>query len=93
MGMIHLSGRLVCPDLAASETLARALPEHIRLTRDEPGCLSFDVTPTDDPLVWQVAERFIGRSAFEAHQARTMASGFAAATAAIARHYTITEGD
>lgn len=91
--MIDLSGRLVCPDLEAAEALGRALPDHIRLTRDEPGCLSFDVLPTDDPLVWLVAERFVDRPAFETHQARARASGFAAATATIARHYTITEQD
>lgn len=89
--MIHLSGRVICPDAAAANRLARALPDHIRLTRAEPGCLSFEVNPTDDPLVWQVAERFIDRPAFEAHQARARASGFAAATADILRDYTISE--
>jgi quinol monooxygenase YgiN len=89
--VIHLSGRVVCPDTAAADRLARHLPERVRLTRAEAGCLSFEVTPTDDPLVWQVAERFTDRTAFEAHQARTAASGFAAATADILRDYQITE--
>jgi quinol monooxygenase YgiN len=89
--VIHLSGRVVCPDIEAANRLARHLPEHVRLTRAEAGCLSFEVTPTDDRLVWQVAERFTDRAAFEAHQARTAASGFATATADILRHYQITE--
>lgn len=67
------------------------LPEHIRLTRAEPGCLSFDVTRTDDPMIWQVDEAFTDREAFDAHQTRTGASDWAAQTADIARDYAITE--
>ena len=69
-----------------------ALPEHIRLTRAEAGCLSFDVTPTADPLIWHVEERFTDRAAFDAHQARTSESDWATQTAGIAREYTVTEG-
>ena len=64
---------------------SRRLPEHVRLTRAEPGCLSFEVTPTDDPLAWRVEERFTDRAAFDAHQRRTRASAWGAATAAIRR--------
>jgi quinol monooxygenase YgiN len=91
MGVIRLAGRVICPDAASAERLARLLPEHIRLTREEPACLSFEVTPTDDPLVWRVEERFTSRAGLAAHQGRAAASGFAAATAEIVRDYQITE--
>jgi quinol monooxygenase YgiN len=91
MGMIHLNGRLICATHAQARAVMMALPDHIRLTRDEPGCLSFDVTPTDDPLIWQVAERFTDRAAFEVHQARVAASDWGAQTAGITRDYTVTE--
>jgi quinol monooxygenase YgiN len=89
--MIHLSGRVICPDAESADRLERLLPVHIALTRAEPDCLSFAVTPTDDPLIWRVEERFTDRLAFEAHQARTAASGFSAATSDILRDYRIRE--
>lgn len=52
-----------------------ALPTHIALTREEAGCLSFEVTQTDDSLVWAVAERFVDAAAFEAHQTRAVSIG------------------
>jgi quinol monooxygenase YgiN len=89
--MIHLSGRLICKDAAEAAVVNRELPEHIRLTRAEPGCVTFKVTVTDDPLCWQVAETFCDRAAFEAHQARTRASAWFAATSVITREFTQTE--
>jgi quinol monooxygenase YgiN len=89
--MIHLSGRLVCKDGAEAEVVRRELPEHIRLTRAEPGCLSFEVTSTEDPLRWHVSETFLDRAAFEAHQTRTRASAWYRATAGITRDFTQTE--
>jgi quinol monooxygenase YgiN len=89
--MIHLSGRLICQTHAQARRVAMALPDHIRLTRAETGCVSFDVTPTQDPLIWDVCEIFTDRAAFDAHQARSAASDWAAQTAGIRRAYTITE--
>ncbi len=66
------------------------LPDHIRLTRAEPECLLFDVTPTNS-LMWQVDEAFADRAAFDAHQARTSTSNWFRATCGIARSFTITE--
>lgn len=88
--IVHLTGHLRCANPAEAEVLAVHLPAHIRLTREEPGCLSFAVTPTDDPLVWQVDERFAGPEAFEAHQARTHGSDWFHATKGIWRDYQIT---
>ena len=89
--MIRLRGQLVC--LAAEEAAAvRAhRPAHEALTRAEPGCLSFEIADTEDPLVFEVMETFRDRAAFDAHQARTKASPWFAATGHIRRSYQIRE--
>lgn len=92
MSAVTLTGRLICADAAQAAVVRAHLPEHLRLTRAEPGCLTFEVAATDDPLVWQVDERFTGRAAFEAHQARTRASAWGRATAGIRREFTVSEG-
>lgn len=83
----YLSGRLLCASSDEAEIVACHLPEHIRLSRAEPGCLSFEVTQEGDPLVWRVDECFTDRAAFELHQTRTRASDWGRATSAIARVY------
>ncbi len=88
--MISLSGRLICANATEADLVRQHLPEHLRLTRAEPGCLSFQVSATDDPLIWQVAESFTDKAAFEAHQSRTRASAWHAATAHIRRDYRLT---
>lgn len=89
MSIVHLTGQLVCRDTAEARTVAEHLPRHIELTRAEPGCLSFDVTSTNDPLVWEVEERFEDEVVFRAHQARVAASDWGHATAGIERRYSI----
>lgn len=88
---VHLSGQLRCADANQAESVRGHLPEHLRATRAEAGCLSFEVTPTADPLVWDVQEWFSDRLAFERHQARVAASPWGAATAAITRDYSVEE--
>ncbi|MBW6507454.1 MAG: antibiotic biosynthesis monooxygenase [Rhodobacteraceae bacterium] len=84
---LHLSGRLICASPAEAARVRAHLPEHIRLTRAEPGCVTFDVYPTEDPLVWALDETFIDQAAFEAHQARAKASDWARETAGITRDF------
>ncbi|KIC48687.1 putative quinol monooxygenase [Tateyamaria sp. ANG-S1] len=86
---VTLDGFLRCASEEEAARVRAALPEHMRLTRAEPGCIRFDVVPTDDPLVWTVSEAFTDQAAFEAHQARAGASDWAQQTAGIARDYTI----
>ena len=88
--MIHVTGTLTCAAAEEADLVRQHLPEHIRLSRAEPGCLSFEVTQTADPLIWTVEESFTDRAAFDAHQTRTKASPWFAATAHIAREYQIT---
>lgn len=89
--MIRLTGYIDVPaDRLAA--VATALPDHIALTRAEPGCLSFDVTPDPThPGRFTVAERFTDRAAFDAHQDRAGASPWAEITAGIARTYQVEE--
>ncbi len=86
---ITLSGSLRCADETEAALVRAHLPAHLALTRAEPGCLAFDVDPTDDPLVWRVEERFTDEPAFDAHQRRVAASAWGAATVGIERRYEI----
>lgn len=91
MPRIQLTGTLICATGEQTEIVATHLPRHIELTRAEAGCVRFNVTPTDDPLVWDVAELFATAEAFRAHQERVAASEWGAATAGIERKYSIHE--
>ncbi|EEW25957.1 putative quinol monooxygenase [Rhodobacter ferrooxidans] len=88
-GTVRLSGQLICANDAEVAVVSQHLPEHIRLTRAEPGCLSFSVTQTADPRVFLVAEAFANRDSFAAHQSRTGTSAWFAATAHIRRDFDI----
>ncbi len=92
-GKVRLSGTLICANEVECALVRQYLPEHIRLSRGEVGCLSFDVVQTCEPLIWSVDELFIDRAAFDAHQARTKASEWARQTAAIRRDYRIIAAD
>ncbi len=72
--------------------VSAALPEHIRLTRAETGCISFDVTPSSEvDGRFDVAEVFADRNSFDAHQKRAGATNWAKVTKGIPRHYQIVE--
>jgi len=89
-GEVHLQGRLICAPADLALVLA-ALPEHVRLTRAEPGCLEFRVEQdADAPQVFHVRERFRDQAAFDAHQARARASDWGRLSAHIPRDYVIT---
>jgi len=89
MGVIRLTGTLSCAPEEA-EGVRAALPAHVRLSRAEPRCLSFDMTETA-PGVFSVAEGFTDRAAFEAHQSRTRASDWWQVTAHMTRDFELSE--
>ncbi|MEZ5912014.1 MAG: antibiotic biosynthesis monooxygenase [Paracoccaceae bacterium] len=90
MTTVRLNGKLLCRNAEEARIVARYLPEHIRLSREEPGCLHFDVAPLPDaPLVWTVSESFVDAAAFEAHQTRTRESRWYRATSAITREFVV----
>ncbi len=86
---VYLSGQLVCRNTDDVAIVVQHLDRHVTLTRAEAGCVSFNVTPTNDPLVWQVDEHFSDPDAFRLHQDRVAASTWGLATAGIERRYTI----
>ena len=81
----HLRGTLTVPEEKRHE-VREALGEHVRLTREEPGCLSFEVAEAE-PGVFEVAESFRDAAAFEAHQKRMFHSDWAVRTEGMARNY------
>ena len=89
--MIRLRGQLICMTDDEARAVRAHLSDHLRLTRAEPGCLTFDIAETDDPMVWEVMESFRDRASFDAHQARTRDSAWFAATRGILRDFKMEE--
>lgn len=88
---IQLTGYIDVPADCLAEVSA-ALPEHIRLTRAETGCISFDVTPSPEVAGrFEVTEVFADRNSFDAHQQRAGMTNWAKLTKDISRHYQIVE--
>jgi quinol monooxygenase YgiN len=91
MARISLSGSLRCgaDDIA---TVLAALPDHIRLSRAEAGCLSFEVSQdAANRGLFHVSESFVDQAAFDAHQTRTRASAWWQATQAFPRDFTVSK--
>ncbi len=89
--MIRLRGHLMCQTLEEAAAVRWHVAAHIAASRAEPGCLSFDITTTDDPLTFEVMESFRTRMDFDAHQTRTRASPWFDATRQITRDFRIEE--
>ena len=85
--MMRLRGQMVCTSTAEADAIRTHAPAHIAASRAEAGCLTFDIAPTDDPMVWEVMEAFRTRADFDAHQTRTRASPWFAATRNILRDF------
>lgn len=89
--MVRLRGKLICMSEEERQSVLVHRAEHIRLTRAETGCLTFDIDDSDDPMVFEVMESFRDRPAFEAHQTRTRQSQWFDATRHILRDFMIEE--
>jgi quinol monooxygenase YgiN len=89
--MMRLRGQLICLTDDEVEAVRTHRPEHLRLTRAEPGCLTFEITDTDDPLIFEVMEAFRDAASFAAHQTRTRGSAWFAATRTILRDFRMEE--
>jgi quinol monooxygenase YgiN len=89
MNTVRLSGLLICASPEQASIVDANLPLHIELTRAEAGCVSFEVAPTHDPLVWRVDEVFLDAESFAAHRLRVAGSEWGRATEGIERRYEV----
>ena len=88
---IHLNGYIEVP-VERLGAVRAALPEHIRLTRAETGCIRFDITSSPGHSGrFDVSEVFIDQASFDFHQSRTATSNWAKITDGIPRHFKIEE--
>ena len=93
MSKIILEGHIIVPD-ADLETVKTALVTHIELTRQEAGCLVFEVAQdADNPNRFTVYEEFVDADAFKAHQQRVADSAWGVAAVNAERHYQISGMD
>lgn len=91
MSKVTLSGHIEVPTEDLDAVLAE-LPNHILLTHQEVGCITFTVTrDSASPQRFSVYEEFTDRAAFEKHQARVKASHWGEVTKNVERFYTVTE--
>ena len=89
MSKVILKGHIVVPDIDLA-AVKSALPLHIELTRQEAGCLVFQVTQDETHKnIFKVYEEFMDRSAFEAHQYRVRVSRWGKVTKNVERVYQI----
>lgn len=91
MALLQLTGRLICQSPEDRRAVLTHLPEHIRRTLREPGCLYLHVAQTPDPMVFSVSEGFASPEALEFHQTRMARSRWLAATRSVRRDYTVRE--
>jgi putative acetyltransferase len=86
-GQVRLTGTIIMPH----DQQARLLPllqNHIALTRQEPGCLHFDVTQDDKaPETFHVSELFSDEGAFAQHQQNGAARPWGSASANLIRDF------
>ncbi len=91
MSKVTLKGFILVPE-ADLDVVMQELPIHTELTRQEAGCLSFQVTQSKaEPNRFDVHEEFRDRTAFEAHQTRVKNSHWGQVTCNVERHYEISE--
>lgn len=92
MSHVILTGFLICRSLEEADRVASLLPDHVQLTRAEPGCIAFEVIRSmADPVRFAVREIFTSAADFEAHQQRARASPWGRGTRGIPRDYVLTD--
>jgi len=90
MSIVTLQGHIIVSD-ADVDSVKAALVTHIELTKQEVGCIVFNVTQdADNPNRFNVYEEFTDAEAFALHQQRAGSSQWADVTVNVERHYEVT---
>lgn len=91
MSKVVLKGYVLASDEDISAVL-QELPNHIDNTRQEEGCLVFEVTQDqENPYRLNVHEEFVDNDAFAIHQERVKNSYWGKVSANLERHYHVNE--
>ena len=91
MEKIILQGHIIVSDIDLP-VIKSELPIHEKLTRQESGCLMFQVSQDHiNPNQFNVYEEFTDQEAFDDHQLRVKNSNWGKVTTNIERHYQITK--
>lgn len=86
-GQIQLTGTITIP-LDAQAQLVPLLDDHIAQTRQEPGCLKFEVTQdAGDLALFHVNELFSDEASFAQHQTLGAARPWGTASADLVRDF------
>lgn len=89
MPKVILTGRIIVPD-SDLDGVIDALPTHIDLSRQEKGCLKFEVTQSaEDKNIFDVYEEFVDEATFQCHQERVRDSDWGRISANAERDYEI----
>ena len=91
--MVKLNGMLICVSKEEIRMVMKLLPEHIELTHQEEGCISFEVKQSHYTFIWEVLEVFDSMKSLKHHQSRTASSIWGVKTQNIKRQYKISEGE
>ncbi|NQZ20861.1 MAG: antibiotic biosynthesis monooxygenase [Colwellia sp.] len=91
MSEITLQGHIIVPD-ADLDTVKSELLIHTKLTKQETGCLLFNVTvDKNNPNKFDVYEKFVNQAAFDIHQNRVKNSNWGKVTHRVKRHYQVNQ--
>ncbi|WOH35933.1 antibiotic biosynthesis monooxygenase [Thalassotalea fonticola] len=92
MSKVILKGYILVSDIDL-EIVKTELIVHCKLTKEEPGCLLFEVIPdANNPNLFSVYEEFVDQAAFDNHQTRVNNSNWGKVTKQVKRHYQIING-
>jgi quinol monooxygenase YgiN len=90
MEKVILNGHIIVPDEDLTAVQSE-LATHIALTRQENGCIVFNVTPDINNVnKFNVYEEFSDKESFSAHQVRVKSSKWGSVTRSVERHYEVT---
>lgn len=90
MSKVVLKGYILVPNIDL-EILKQELVTHIELTRQELGCLVFDISQDkSNASKFIVYEEFVDKYAFDKHQQRVKDSKWGNVTKSVERHYQVT---
>ena len=93
MAKVIVQGHIMVPD-ADMPVIQKELPAHIELTRQEAGCLSFEITQDENNQnKFHLYEEFASPEAFEAHRERAGAATWGQVSQNVERHFEVTESN